>query len=55
MLLPPDTGRFPRDPKAFQSKCGSDRLYLNKLLAAAGDASLAFLAYHFGEGPSSIQ
>jgi hypothetical protein len=53
--VPQYTEWFPRGPKAFQSKCDSDRLYLNKLLAAAGDASLAFLAYHFEEGPNSIQ
>jgi hypothetical protein len=53
--LPPRTDDYPDRAPAFSRLTGSDRLYLNKLLAATVDASLAFLPYHIEKGPYSIQ
>jgi hypothetical protein len=39
----------------IQGKCASERLYLNKLLRARGDASLAILTYHFELATYSVQ
>jgi hypothetical protein len=40
---------------AIQGKCGSGRLYLNKLLRRGGDASLAILTYHIERATYSVQ
>jgi hypothetical protein len=52
---PRDLAGFKGEQAEIYGKSASGRLYLNKLLRAHGDASLAILTYHFERATYSVQ